>query len=258
MYFIFMLLAFMIPAEPGRNGEQMLAELVPAAKKFARAPVSNYQVGVALLGGSGNIYLGVNLEFPGFPLNQSVHAEQFALALARSQGETEVVAMALSAAPCGHCRQFYNEIGSDIKLILPKSSGNLSTILPHSFGPHDLGIVGGLLSKVDVAPADGSLKGRAIEAAQSSYAPYTQAKSGVALKMKDGSIFTGCYLENAAYNPSLPPLQAALISLVAADKSYNEIVEVVLVEAPPISHEMMTKEIVKSIAPKASFKKYPL
>src|ERR1700686_1139009 len=41
--------------------EQLLQDLIPSAKEFARPPISNYHVGVAGLGMSGAVYLGVNL-----------------------------------------------------------------------------------------------------------------------------------------------------------------------------------------------------
>jgi hypothetical protein len=44
------------------------------------------------------------------PLNQSVHAEQFLIANLISHGEQELIALAVTAAPCGHCRQFYSEL----------------------------------------------------------------------------------------------------------------------------------------------------
>ena len=253
---------FVIPAEKvkesGMPVEEFLMQQVPIARTFARPPVSDYYVGVAALGGSGNVYLGVNLEFAGFPLSQSVHGEQFAITMARNFGETKVVAMAMSAAPCGHCRQFLNEIGEDMILILPSGKGHLSSFLPDAFGPHDLGLEGGLLELIIVGADEWTLVGQAKAAAKRSYAPYTFRKAGVAIGTKDGSCFTGSYLENAAYNPSLPPLQAALIELVAHGKLYEEIAEVVLVEGKDSGHEILTREIIKSIAPHAKFSKVVL
>lgn len=71
------------------NVEELLQLLIPIAKSYALPPISNYYVGAAVLAKSGAIYLGVNLEFLGFPLHQSVHGEQFAITNARSHGETE-------------------------------------------------------------------------------------------------------------------------------------------------------------------------
>lgn len=62
------------------------------------------------LAGSGDVYIGVNLEFPGCPLSQSVHGEQFLMANLLLHRERSLHTLAISAAPCGHCRQFYSEL----------------------------------------------------------------------------------------------------------------------------------------------------
>lgn len=238
--------------------EELLQLLIPIAKTYALPPISNYQVGVAALGKSGSIYLGVNLEFLGVPLNTCIHAEQFLITNARSHGETELVKIALSAAPCGHCRQFLNEMGSDLQILTPNTPAQtLSNLLPNAFGPQDLGLTGNLLSSTDKSDLTTKcLFAQALEAARASYAPYSHSKSGVAIQTHDGKTYTGSYLENAAFNPSVSPLQAALVSLVADQRNYTEIKEVVLFEqsSPKISQEMITREILKSIAPDARFR----
>ena len=45
------------------------------------------------------------------------------------------------------------------------------------------------------------------------YSPYTRSPSAVAL-VTDQGVFAGGYVESAAYNPSLPPLQAAVVEAV--------------------------------------------
>lgn len=243
--------------------EELLQLLVPVASSYARPCISNYKVGIAALGKSGAIYLGVNLEFPGVPLNESVHGEQFAITNARSHGETELLMIALSAAPCGHCRQFMNEmVGEGVLQILTPNSSPVaySTLLPEAFGPKDLGLSGNLLTlSAECDPAsskeDSCITSEALEAVLNSYAPYTNAQSGIALLTKDGKIYQGSYLENAAFNPSLSPLQAALVSLVADLRDYSEIQEALLFEKleAPISQEVMSREILKNIAPEAIF-----
>lgn len=84
--------------------EQFLATLVKPTAELARAPISKFHVGAVGLGVSGRIFRGVNLEFPKLPLNHSVHAEQFLVANALHHGEKKLVFVAVSAAPCGHCR----------------------------------------------------------------------------------------------------------------------------------------------------------
>jgi cytidine deaminase len=39
-----------------------------------------------------------------------VHAEQFLMANMVQHNEPSLVSLAISAAPCGHCRQFYSEL----------------------------------------------------------------------------------------------------------------------------------------------------
>ncbi|TKI05799.1 cytidine deaminase [Martelella alba] len=79
-------------------------------------------------------------------------------------------------------------------------------------------------------PADAPLCLQALQAANQSHAPYSQAHCGVALQMADGRIFAGRYAENAAFNPSLPPLQAALILMNMAGGASREIRRAILAE----------------------------
>ncbi len=72
------------------------------------------------LGVSGRLYVGVNLEFARLPVNNSVHAEQFLVVNAVHHEERAITKMAVSAAPCGHCRQFYSELCCAVR----SSSGN--------------------------------------------------------------------------------------------------------------------------------------
>ena len=66
--------------------------------------------------------MGVNLEFPGLPLQHSVHAEQFLIANAAWHGERGLLRIAVNAAPCGHCRQFIAELITAVRVRLPHAS----------------------------------------------------------------------------------------------------------------------------------------
>ena len=59
------------------NTETLLKGLVNHISEAAIATISNFHVGVAGLGSSGNIYFGINLEFLHLQINQTVHGEQF-------------------------------------------------------------------------------------------------------------------------------------------------------------------------------------
>lgn len=243
--------------------EDLLQQLVTVAKLYARPSISGYKVGVAALGESGNIYLGVNLELAGQPLNEAVHGEQFLVVNARNHGEKRLVAIALSAAPCGHCRQFLHEMGGGDQLLIITPNNldkTLASLLPESFGPENLGVSSSLMQvSEEIHSFDGEdlLVKKALQAAITSYAPYSESKSGVAIQTKDGSIYTGSYLENVAFNPSLSPLQAALVALVVGGKEYDEITRVVLAEkeSARISQEAYSEHIVRYLAPGVLFKK---
>lgn len=74
------------------------------------------------LGVSGRLYVGVNLEFARLPVNNSVHAEQFLVVNAVHHEERGITKMAVSAAPCGHCRQFYSELCCAVRMYVAEDS----------------------------------------------------------------------------------------------------------------------------------------
>ncbi|KAL9330077.1 hypothetical protein ACSQ67_005080 [Phaseolus vulgaris] len=178
---------------------ELLPRLVPAAQSLARPPISNFPVAAVGLGPSGRIFVGVNLEFPGLPLHHSVHAEQFLLCNLSLNAEANLASFAVSAAPCGHCRQFLQELraASDVNILVTSHATpqftSLSDFLPHQFGPHDLlSLRTPLLLEPhhnaltllpshaanDAALSNGhlhnhKLKNAALDAANKSHAPYT-------------------------------------------------------------------------------------
>ena len=218
--------------------EQLMLSLIPLATKFAIPPISNFYVGAVAHGLSGNLYFGANYEFPGQALSFTVHGEQAATAHAISFGETGIDLLAVSAPPCGYCRQFLYELttASKLLIILPDTPTKpLTTLLPDAFGPADLGIDATLMSPQShgmTLPSPDDLAQAALNAANSSYAPYSLSYAGVALKTSDGSIYTGGIAENAAFNPSMSPLEAAVVTLtINGGKTYSDITDAVLVEA---------------------------
>lgn len=49
-------------------------------------------------------------------MQQTVHAEQSAISHAWLRGETSLRAITVNYTPCGHCRQFMNELNSGLAL----------------------------------------------------------------------------------------------------------------------------------------------
>ena len=259
-----------------KNSKFLLIELVKrAAEDYSHPPVSKFRVGASALGKSGAIYLGANLEFLGANLAQSVHAEQFTVALMAARGEVGLHSLAITHAPCGHCRQFFQEVygASGMRVVFPGSpAAVLSDLLPAAFTPEDLhGDDPPLVMKgvaFDLVPtarqsidADADpVAAAALDAARNCHAPYTNCPSGVALRFDDGSIFAGAYYECAAYNPSLPPMQAAIVAAVADGVAIPDerdepsgrwlrIVDAVLCEIAdaPVSQRSPTETVLRSL-----------
>jgi cytidine deaminase len=223
--------------QSGLTIEQLLLALIPQATKYAIPPISNFFVGAVALGATGSIYFGANYEFVGQALSFTVHGEQAATANALAHGETGMQMLAVSAAPCGYCRQFLYELttASSLQILLPDTPvAPLTAMLPDAFGPADLGVTAALMSPqahgLTLANAD-PVTQAALNAANASYAPYTFGYAGVALQTSDGSIYGGQIAENAAFNPSMSPLEQAVVNLViAGGKTYADIADAVLVE----------------------------
>src|SRR5262249_37577509 len=91
----------------------------------------------------------------------------------------------------------------------------------------------------------------ALQAAGNSYAPYTKSYSGVAIANAAGLISRGAYIENVAFNPSLPPFQTALAQWILSGKEYTAISRVVLAELQEaaISQKSVTEAALATIAP---------
>jgi cytidine deaminase len=241
-----------------------MLERLAEAESYARPAVSGFRVGAVVRGMSGALYLGGNIEFPGVNLSQTVHAEQAALSNAFMHDEPGIAAIAVSAAPCGHCRQFLYEFagGGDIEILVTGQPAiTLSALLPRPFGPRDLNVTGGPLSRTKIAiqSVDVDTTQAARYAAANAYAPYTHSASGVAIRSRRGNVYRGSYIENSAYNPSLPPLQVALVTMALANEDFSDIAEVVLAEAAnnSISQLSATKSVLAAIAPRAEFRLLP-
>jgi cytidine deaminase len=246
-------------ASEHKTVDALMIDLLPLARTYARPPISNYFVGAIARGISGNLYLGANIEIPGHSLGFSVHGEQFALSNAYMHSEAGIAAIAVTAAPCGHCRQFMTEMAphEDIQILIAgQSPTRLDALLPMAFGPKDLGFKEGALpvKVTNLARPKGDsseLIRAALDAACHSYAPYSKSPSGIAIGSKSGRIHKGSYIENVAFNPSLSPLQTALATLIVAGENYAAISSVALVETEgtAISQKSVTEAALSTVAP---------
>ena len=62
---------------------------------------------------------------------------------------------------------------------------------------------------------DRELMDRAREAAQNAYVPYSQFPVGAAIECSDGTVFTGCNVENAAFGSTICAERTALLKAVS-------------------------------------------
>ncbi|XP_021751169.1 cytidine deaminase 1-like [Chenopodium quinoa] len=291
----------------------LLPLIAKSAKKLARPPISGFPVAAVGLATDGRIFIGVNVEFPGLPLHHSIHAEQCLITNLSLHPQTHLKNVVVSAYPCGHCRQFLQEIrgAPDIQIfVLDKNDDQeseseqingypdeesdwfrpLSCFLPNRFGPHDLldktvpliletinnnlvlddgkivemGNLCNVVSRFEV----GELVSAAFEAANRSHAPYSGSPSGVALVDVNGKFYKGCYMESAAFNPSIGPVQAAMIAFITAvdggfgtggcdvGADYERIVGAVLVEVEGavVRQEETARLFLNAVIPKCEFR----
>lgn len=105
--------------------EEMVENLLQISQKalqHAIAPSSKFRVGSALLGTSGKIYSGCNIESPVY---LGLCAERVALFKGLSEGEREFIALVVSCeedisfTPCGTCRQLLWEFAPSLSIIVP-------------------------------------------------------------------------------------------------------------------------------------------
>jgi len=122
-----------------------LIDLANKARKKAYAPYSHYKVGAALLGQSGKVYTGCNVENASY--GHTVCAERTAVLKAVSEGETEFEAIAVvtknGGSPCGACRQVLSEFAPKLTIYIADKNGEYRTttmqkLLPDSFTPAHL------------------------------------------------------------------------------------------------------------------------
>jgi cytidine deaminase len=125
---------------------QDLIQRAMQVRARAYAPYSGYPVGAALLGRSGRVYEGVNVENAAYPT--SMCAERSAIFHAVTSGEREFEAIAVvtpnGGSPCGACRQVLSEFGLDLVVYIADGEGRLvsqmtvGNLLPLAFRPSHL------------------------------------------------------------------------------------------------------------------------
>ncbi|MCI6085090.1 MAG: cytidine deaminase [Selenomonas sp.] len=124
-------------------------ELVQEAIKYREhsySPYSHFAVGAAVLTKSDHVYGGCNIENASYPVG--ICAERTAIVKAASEGERDIVALAVvgdtpgPCSPCGMCRQFIGEFKIP-RIIMANLHGvrktvTLEELLPFAFTDSDM------------------------------------------------------------------------------------------------------------------------
>jgi cytidine deaminase len=130
-------------------GKDKLVQAAIEAMAAAYAPYSQFQVGAAIEDDRSQIYTGVNVENAAYPVGSCAEAGAIA-AMVRAGGK-KIMRIAVAGCgaalctPCGGCRQRIREFaGSTTEILVCDAHGvrqvfTLETLLPHSFGPDNLG-----------------------------------------------------------------------------------------------------------------------
>jgi cytidine deaminase len=115
------------------SDEELLARADAVAAR-AYAPYSEFLVGCAVLARDGRVIEGVNVENAAYPLG--ICAERSALARAVAEGlrPGDLEAIAITASPCGGCRQWMIEFNLE-SVLYRRADGEVITTTPAELLP---------------------------------------------------------------------------------------------------------------------------
>ena len=114
-------------------------ELLAAADAIAGrayAPYSRFHVGCAVLTRDGHVIEGVNVENAAYPLGVCAERTAFSRAVVEGYRPGEFLVAAITASPCGGCRQWLAEMG--VERVLFRNGGRIvrmtvDELLPEQF-----------------------------------------------------------------------------------------------------------------------------
>jgi cytidine deaminase len=114
-----------------------LYERAVAVAERAYAPYSNFHVGAVALARDGRLFEGVNVENASYPLGICAERTAIACAVVGGCGPGDIEEIAITAPPCGGCRQWLHEFRLD-RVTFKNAAGELVTrapaeLLPESF-----------------------------------------------------------------------------------------------------------------------------
>jgi cytidine deaminase len=119
----------------------LIRTAIDAAEK-SYSPYSKFRVGASLLTKDGRIFTGTNVENRSY--GGTICAERTAVVKAVSEGYRDFEAICIIGLdtgqilpPCGMCRQFISEFGSDIKVIMSNNKSEYEIVEMKNLLPYD-------------------------------------------------------------------------------------------------------------------------
>jgi cytidine deaminase len=128
-------------SDPLTTADKELLALADVVAERAYSPYSEFNVGCAVLASDGRVIEGVNVENAAYPLGVCAERTAFARAVAEGYRPGDFVAAAITASPCGGCRQWLLEMG--VERVIFRNGDRVvvmtpSELLPESFEASDL------------------------------------------------------------------------------------------------------------------------
>lgn len=129
------------------HAPEELLEQARSAAESAYAPYSNFHVGAVVVADDGRVFTGVNVENSAY--GSTICAEGNAISTAAASGVRNIDTVAVACLdadecyPCGNCRQLMREFQVRRVIVQDPDGGYrehaLEELLPHAFGPDQLG-----------------------------------------------------------------------------------------------------------------------
>jgi cytidine deaminase len=120
--------------------DDLLARADAIAER-AYAPYSSFLVGCAVLARDGGVIEGVNVENAAYPLGVCAERTAFSRAIVEGYHPGDFTVAAITASPCGGCRQWLAEMG--VERVVFRNGGRIvrmtvDELLPEQFDAGDL------------------------------------------------------------------------------------------------------------------------
>ena len=116
------------------DADRELYERAVAVAARAYAPYSKFHVGAVIRARDGRVFEGVNVENAAYPLGVCAEKGALTTAVTEGCGPGQIEVLAVTASPCGGCRQWLVEFGLD-RVVYASAKGDVRTVAPDDLLP---------------------------------------------------------------------------------------------------------------------------